>query len=430
MTGLRVLIVGSGAREHALAWRLASEPGAGRILVAPGNPLMQDVAETRPDVRAPDFDAILRLCRDERVDLVVVGPEAPLVDGLADRLASAGVACFGPSAAAARLEGSKAFAREVCRAAGVPMAIGRAFAGTRGAIEYAETLGLPIVVKADGLAAGKGVTICSTFSEAERAIREALEDHRFGAAGATVVVERHLTGSEASVIALCDGATALALPAARDHKRLLDGDRGPNTGGMGAYSPLPDLDDAQLTRLVARTFEPVLAHMAERGTPFRGALFCGLMLTADGPRVLEFNARLGDPETQAILPRLTEPLAPVLLAAAQGSLAGFGPIAATPDATVSLTLAAQGYPAAPRGGDEIRGIDEARATGALVFAAGVARDGDGVLVTAGGRVLSVVGVGQDLEKAAGAAYEAAERIEFAGKLLRRDIGRGLATVAA
>ena len=221
MSGLSVLVVGGGAREHALAWRLATEPGVGRVLVAPGNPLMDDVAQTRPEVRADDFDAVLRLCRDERVELVVVGPEAPLVAGLADRLAAADVACFGPGAAAARLEGSKAFAREVCRAAGVPMAIGRAFAGARGAIEYAETLGLPVVVKADGLAAGKGVTICATFGEAERAIREALEDRRFGAAGATVVVERWLTGREASVIALCDGSTALTLPAARDHKRLL-----------------------------------------------------------------------------------------------------------------------------------------------------------------------------------------------------------------
>ena len=358
------------------------------------------------------------------------GPEAPLVAGLADRLASEGVACFGPSAAAAQLEGSKAFARAVCRAAGVPMARGRAFASASGAIEYAAEIGLPLVVKADGLAGGKGVTICATLGDAERAIREALEDGRFGAAGASVVVERCLTGREASVIAICDDTTALALPVARDHKRLLDGDRGPNTGGMGAYSPLPDFSDARCEEIVARVFEPVLAHMSARGTPFRGALFAGLMLTDDGPRVLEFNVRLGDPETQAILPRLTAPLAPVLLAAATGSLAASGPIATTADTTVALTLAAAGYPAAPRSGDEISGIDDARAAGALVFGAGVARDDQGVLVSAGGRVLTVVGRGNDLAGAADAAYEAAARIDFAGKITRRDIGRAAAELVA
>ncbi len=430
MSGLRVVVVGSGAREHALAWRLATEVGVARVLVAPGNPLMTAVAEARPDVRADDFDGVVALCRAERVDLVVVGQEAPLVAGLGDRLAAEGVACFGPSAAAAQLEGSKAFAREVCRAAGVPMAIGRAFASARGAIEYAAEVGLPLVVKADGLAGGKGVTICATLGEAERAIREALEDGRFGAAGASVVVERFLTGREASVIAICDGTTALALPAARDHKQLLDGDRGPNTGGMGAYSPLPDLPDARLGEIVAQVLEPVLAHMAARGTPFRGALFCGLMLTADGPRVLEFNVRLGDPETQAIVPRLTAPLAPVLLAAATGSLTGMPQIPTMPDTTVALTLAAAGYPASPRTGDEIRGIDDARAAGALVFGAGVAQDDQGLLVTAGGRVLTVVGRGSDLAGAADAAYEAAARIDFAGKVIRRDIGRAAAEVAA
>ncbi|MDL2334718.1 MAG: phosphoribosylamine--glycine ligase [Chloroflexota bacterium] len=430
MSGLRVLVVGSGAREHALAWRLATEDGVARVLVAPGNPLMAPVADVRPDVRTDDFDGIVALHRAERIDLVVVGPEAPLVAGLADRLASEGVACFGPSAAAAQLEGSKAFAREICRAAVVPMAMGRAFASARGAIEYAAEIGLPLVVKADGLAGGKGVTICATLGEAERAIREALEDGRFGAAGASVVVERFLTGREASVIAICDGTTALALPAARDHKQLHEGDRGPNTGGMGAYSPLPDLADTRLQEIVGQVFEPVLAHMASRGTPFRGALFAGLILTADGPRVLEFNVRLGDPETQAILPRLPGPLAPVLLAAATGSLMGLPPISTMADSTVALTLAAAGYPTAPRTGDEIRGIDDARAARALVFGAGVARDDQGVLVTAGGRVLTVVGRGSDLAEAADAAYEAAARIDFAGKIVRRDIGRVAAELAA
>lgn len=430
MSGLRILVVGGGAREHALAWRLATEDGVARVLVAPGNPLMAPVADVRPHVRVDDFEAIVALCRADRVDLVVVGPEAPLVAGLADRLASEGVACFGPSAAAAQLEGSKAFAREICRAAGVPMAMGRAFASVRGAIEYAAEIGLPLVVKADGLAGGKGVTICASLGEAERAIREALEGGRFGAAGASVVVERFLTGREASVIAICDGTTALALPAARDHKQLLDGDRGPNTGGMGAYSPLPDLADARLEEIVGHVFEPVLAHMAARGTPFRGALFCGLMLTVDGPRVLEFNVRLGDPETQAVLPRLSAPLAPTLLAAVTGSLAGLPPIPTTADNSVALTLAAAGYPDSPQTGDQIHGIDDARATGALVFGAGVGQGDEGVLVTAGGRVLTVVGRGSDLATAADAAYETAARIDFAGKVMRRDIGRATAEVAA
>jgi phosphoribosylamine--glycine ligase len=418
---LRVLIVGSGAREHALAWRIASEAGVERLIVAPGNPLMSAVADVRADVRADDFDGLLALCAAERVDLVVVGPEAPLVAGLADRLGAVGVACFGPSAAAARLEGSKSFAREVCRAAGVPMAAGRGFASERGAIEYAAEAGLPLVVKADGLAAGKGVTICATLAEAERAIRVAFES------GQTVVIERFLSGREASVIAICDGTSAVALPAARDHKRLLEGDRGPNTGGMGAYSPLPEVDDARLAEIVATVIEPVLAHMAQRGTPFRGALFAGLMLTDEGPRVLEFNARFGDPETQAILPRIVAPLTPLLMAAATGSLAGFGPLTTTSDATVALTLAAEGYPTTPRNGDEIRGIEEARHSGALVFGAGVGLSQDGALVTAGGRVLTVVGRGNDAAHAADAAYEAAASIEFAGKVVRRDIGRTAVT---
>jgi phosphoribosylamine--glycine ligase len=421
VSGLRVLIVGSGAREHALAWRLSSEVGVERLIVAPGNPLMSTVAEVRADVRADDFDGLLSVCAAERVDLVVVGPEAPLVAGLADRLRAAGVACFGPNAAAAQLEGSKSFAREVCRAAGVAMAAGRAFASERGAIEYAADAGLPLVVKADGLAAGKGVTICATLADAERAIRAAFAD------GQSVVIERFLAGREASLIAICDGTSAVALPAARDHKRLLEGDRGPNTGGMGAYSPLPEIDDARLQEIVTTVIEPVLAHMTQRGSPFRGALFAGLMLTDEGPRVLEFNARLGDPETQAILPRIVTPLTPLLLAAATGSLAGCGPITTTSDATVGLTLAADGYPTTPRNGDEIRGIDEARHSGALVFGAGVARSQDGVLVTAGGRVLTVVGRGSDVAQAADAAHEAAALIEFAGKVVRRDIGRAAVT---
>lgn len=430
---MRVLVVGSGAREHAICWRLAAE-GAERVICAPGNALMVDVAEVHPKAGVTDLDAIVELARRERADLVVVGPETPLVGGLVDRLTAAGIAAFGPTAAAARLEASKSFAREICHAAGVPMAMGAAFDSVAPALEYAERLGAPVVVKADGLAAGKGVAMCADLAEAEHAIREALEAGRFGESGRRVVVEEWLDGLEASVIAICDGRDARILPAARDHKRLLDEDRGPNTGGMGAYSPVPGLDDASLSRLRDELFIPVLRQMELRGTPFRGALFAGLMLTADGPRLLEFNARFGDPETQAILSRLATPIGPLLAAAAAGSLgSGAGStalISAIQDMTVALTLAADGYPDSPRAGDEIAGIESARATGALVFGAGVSAGADGVPETHGGRVLTVVGRGPDLASGADHAYEAADRISFSGKQNRRDIGRSLVGASA
>ncbi len=422
---LRVLVVGSGAREHALCWRLANEGAT--VLATPGNVLMTDVADVRGHLALSDLDTIVALAAAEKVDLVVVGPEAPLVDGLADRLIAAGIPCFGPSAAAARLEASKSFARQVCRSADVNTAQGASFETVDAAIEYAEMLGAPVVVKADGLAAGKGVAICATLTEAEEFIRASLEEGRFGAGGRRVVIEQFLEGVEASVIAICDGRDAVLLPAARDHKRLLEDDQGPNTGGMGAFSPVPELDDASLIQLRHTIFVPVLREMSRRGTPFRGALFAGLMLTADGPRVLEFNARFGDPETQAILPRLATPIEPLLLAAATGSLAGVDGLTAilpvTGEAAVALTLAANGYPDAPRRGDAISGVDAARRSGALVFGAGVAADNGVGLVTAGGRVLTVVGRGRTLEAAAGTAYEAAERIGFSGRQMRRDIGR-------
>ena len=433
MSGMRVLVVGTGAREHALCWRLSLED-AERVIVAPGNPLMADVADVRGDVAASDFDAIVALATAERVDLVVVGPEMPLSEGLADRVAAAGIPCFGPTAIAARIEASKSYAREICRAASAPMAVGASFESVAPAIEYAQMLGLPVVVKADGLAAGKGVAMCASSAEAESSIREALEGGRFGASGQKVVVEQWLDGVEASVIAICDGRDALILPTARDHKRLLVGDQGPNTGGMGAYSPVPELNDDLLRTLHAEIFLPVLREMEGRGTPFRGALFCGLMLTADGPRVLEFNARFGDPETQAILPRLDQPLTPLLMASASGTLSALGlgdPILGpTNDATVALTLAADGYPESPRLGDTIEGIAAARIAGGLVFGAGVRPGPQGEVVTGGGRVLTVVGRGHDLAAAADVAYESADRITFAGKQVRRDIGRSLLGVPA
>ncbi|HUP83173.1 MAG TPA: phosphoribosylamine--glycine ligase [Candidatus Limnocylindria bacterium] len=429
MSGLTVLVIGAGARQHALCWRLAGEAGVGRVMVAPGNPLIGGGVEVRPDVDGDDVDAIVALAVAESVDLVVIGPEGPLVAGIADKLAAAGIACFGPSAAAARLEASKSFARDVCRAAGVPMARGRAFTDTRSAIEYAAELDLPVVVKADGLAAGKGVTICATLGEAERAIRESLETGRFGEAGLTVVVEQFLAGREASVFALCDGTAYALLPAARDHKRAFDQDAGPNTGGMGAYSPVAEIDDAALASIGEAVIAPVLREMAQRGAPFRGVLFAGLMLTVEGPRVLEFNIRFGDPETQAILPRVDAPLAQLMLECATDRLSVTGVLPVKPFATVALVLAAEGYPEATRHGDVIGGIGAAREMGAFVLGAGVARSDEGAVVTAGGRVLSVVGTGEDVASAADLAYAAAQQIEYPGKWSRRDIGRSLEAMA-
>ena len=430
MSGLRVLVVGAGARQHALCWKLAAEPGVEHVIAAPGNPLMSDVADLRADVAGDDLDAIVALALAERVDLVVVGPEDPLVAGLADLLAVAGVACFGPSAAAAHLEGSKAFAREVCDAAGIAMAKGRAFQDAGSATAFAASLGGRVVVKADGLAEGKGVAMCADLPAAQAAIREALVEGRFGDAGRRVVVEEWLEGSEASVFALCDGERYALLPAARDHKRLGEGDTGPNTGGMGAYSPVAGLDEAALAATGESVVAPLLAEMARRGTPFRGALFCGLMLTADGPRVLEFNVRLGDPETQAIVPRTGVPLGELMLECTKGRLSVGGVLPELPEAAVALFMVADGYPGTGRRGDRIAGIATARQAGALVFGAGVAHDADGEMVTARGRVLTVVGRGATVSDAAQAAYAAAEHITFAGKRLRRDIGRPAALVTA
>jgi phosphoribosylamine---glycine ligase len=428
----RILIVGSGGREHALAWRLAGEGGVERVFVAPGNPGMWDVATPLGEPGGADADGLADVAQREGIDLVVIGPEAPLVGGLADALAARGLLVFGPGAAAARLEGSKGFCREVGGAAGVPMAEGRTFDDHYAAAAFARSLGGGVAVKADGLAGGKGVVMCADPAQAERAIRDSMATGIFGEAGRRVVIERALDGREVSVIAICDEGTCLALPVARDHKRLLDGDRGLNTGGMGAVSPPGDLDDASVARIVSQFHRPVLAELAHRGIPFRGALFGGFMLTDDGPKLLEFNVRLGDPETQAQLPRLALPLAPLLEAAARNELrqaaaaAGITgellPVRA--GAAAAVVLAAPGYPGTPTTGALIEGIPAARDAGGLVLCAGVAADADGALVTAGGRVLAVVGEGPDAEAAASIAYRAASHIRFPGVQLRRDIGRG------
>jgi phosphoribosylamine---glycine ligase len=426
----RILVVGGGGREHALAWKLAGEPGVNEVVVAPGSAGIAQEPRVRclPGVDALDGAAVAAAARSVAAELVVVGPEAPLAAGVADALGEAGFAVFGPSAAAARIEASKAFCREVAEAAGVPMARGRSFEGGEAAAAAARAFatdlaadGAGIVVKADGLAAGKGVTVCDTLDEALAAL-EAL-------GGGPAVVEERLVGPEVSCIALCDGSDALALPFARDHKRLRDGDEGPNTGGMGAYSPVPDVPDDDAEAIVAAFHRPVLTEMARRGIPFRGALYAGLMLTPQGPRLLEFNARFGDPETQAIAPRLASALGPVLLAAAQGRLshvrAALGladsRLPVLPGAAVGVVLAAEGYPERPRSGDPISGLERANADDRLVFHAGTDRDAAGTWRTAGGRVLSVVGRGPDLASARAAAEAAADGITWTGVQRRHDI---------
>ena len=414
----RILIVGGGGREHALAWKLAAEPGVNEVVVAPGS----DGIATEPRVRCELVDpldgaAVVALARRFAAELVVIGPEASLAAGVADALTSAGIAVFGPSAAAARIETSKAFCREVAAVAAVPMAKGRAFAQTDPSAALAYAMGLAtdgrVVVKADGLAAGKGVTVCESLDEAAAAI---------SAQPDVIVVEERLEGRETSVIAICDGAEAVALPVSRDHKRLGDRDSGPNTGGMGAYSPLPDLPDDALDDILDRFHRPVLSELARRGTPFRGALYAGLMLTADGPRLLEFNARLGDPEAQVILPRVAVPLGPILAAAARGALDPGRPITTLPGAAVGIVLASAGYPGTPAGPERIAGLADAERAGATVFHAATRSAGDG-WETAGGRVLTVVGRGPDVGTASDVAEGAAAAIGWPGLQRRHDIGR-------
>jgi len=397
---VNVLVIGSGGREHALAWAIARSPSLTELHAAPGNPGIAAVAACHP-VRADDAASLLPLARELGIDLVVVGPEAPLVAGLADELRQRGVAVFGPSAEAARIEGSKAFAKDVMEAAGVP---------TARTLPVARP---PCVVKADGLAAGKGVWVCRTRDELDAGLRAAQ------ALGQPFHVEELLEGDEVSVFALCDGARALALPAAQDYKRIGDGDTGPNTGGMGSYSPVPRLTDAEVEELVERVHRPVLAELAKRGSPFVGALFAGLILTADGPRVLEFNCRFGDPETQSLLPRLEGDLLGALAAATAGQLDGVD-LPASPRAAVTVVLAAGDYPERGDAGTPIEGVEDAEAAGALVFHAGTALH-DGRLVTNGGRILNVTALGDTLAAARTAAYEAAGRITFARMRCRSDI---------
>jgi len=417
---MRVLVVGSGGREHALVWKIAQSPRVSALFAAPGNPGMAALATLVP-LQVGDLDGLVAFARREAIDLVVVGPEAPLVSGLVDRLSEAGVPAFGPSAAAAELEGSKAFAKEIMASAGIPTAEYEPFTDLAPALAWARGRGGQVVVKADGLAAGKGVVVCGSVDEAEQALRAILVDRVHGGAGARVVVEERLSGPEASCIGITDGQAVRMLPAAQDHKRIFDRDLGPNTGGMGAFCPTPKVDDAALDEVRRTVLEPAVREMARRGRPFRGALYAGLMLTPAGPKVLEFNARLGDPETQPILMRVASDLVPLLLASARGAL-GDVPLTIDPRAAVGVVLAGEGYPGQVTTGDQIRGADGPWPGGVQVFHAATRLDEAGRLVTAGGRVLTVCALGDGLADAARRAYGALQRLDFRGMQYRRDIG--------
>ena len=418
---MRVLLVGGGGREHALAMALASSPSVDALFVAPGNPGTASLG-TNLAIAATDLDGLLAEAAAHRIDLVVPGPEAPLVLGLADRCDAAGLACAGPSAAAAELEGSKAFARAVADEAGVPGPRWASFDDAGAALAYLRQTGAPAVVKADGLASGKGVTVARSLDEAEAAVRALVRDGALGAAGQRVVIEDCLEGDEVSLFALCAGTDALLLGAAQDHKRIGDGDTGPNTGGMGAVAPPRGFDRAAQEAAVERFVRPVLRAMARRGTPFRGVLFAGLMLTADGPRLIEYNVRLGDPEAQCLLPLLRSDLGRALAACAAGRLAEAAWTLADA-ASVAIVLAAPGYPGRAVTGETIGGLDDACARpGVRVFQAATARARDGRLVSAGGRVLTVQATGVDLATARDAAYRAVGLLDWDGAQYRRDIG--------
>jgi phosphoribosylamine--glycine ligase len=414
---MRVLVVGSGGREHALAWALSASPLLTTLWVAPGNPGTAVIA-TNVNIAALHTERLVQFARDEQIDLVVVGPEAPLVAGLTDAMAEAGIRCMGPTKAAAQLEGSKAFTKELCDAAGIPTARWERFEDPDAALEFVRRRGAPIVVKADGLAAGKGVVVAVTIEEAEAAVAAIMRDGSLGEAGASVVIEECMTGEEVSLFALCDGTDAIFLGAAQDHKRVGDGDVGPNTGGMGAFSPVPGFDPGPAMDGFVR---PALAEMARRGTPFRGILFAGLMLTPEGAKLVEYNVRFGDPECQALLPRLRSDLLPAFIAACDGELGRFD-LRWRDDAAVAVVMAAEGYPANPRRDTVIDGLEAAAATpGALVFQAGTRVDNSRLLAD-GGRVLTICGIGPDLVAARASAYAAVNHVRWPEGFCRRDIG--------
>ena len=412
---MNILVIGSGGREHALYWKLSESPQTEQIYAIPGNPGMGASAAIALD----DHAAILRFVKEHEIGLVVVGPEVPLMNGLVDELEAAGIRAFGPRANAADIEGSKAIAKDLMKTYGIPTARYEVFTAAEPARAYIRQEGAPIVVKADGLAAGKGVIVAMTEQEALDAVDAIMEDHSFGDAGARVVIEEFMEGEEASLLAFTDGTTIRPMISAQDHKRAYDGDRGPNTGGMGTYAPAPVMTPEMTERAVEEILKPTIAAMAKEGRIYRGCLYLGLMVTADGPKVVEFNARFGDPETQVVLPLLDSDLVAIMCACADGTLADV-PIRWKEGAAVCVVLASGGYPGHYDKGQEIHGLADAEAMGALVFHAGTAMKA-GKLVTNGGRVLGVVGRGADISSAVDAAYAAAAKISFKDAYYRKDI---------
>lgn len=424
---MNILVVGSGGREHALCWAIEASPLCDRLYCAPGNAGIASVAECLP-VAADDIEGIVTLASEKAIDFVVVGPEQPLVSGLVDRLTAAGVKAFGPSAAAAALEGSKSFMKGLCARHGIPTARYATFTDAEAAKAHIRAEGAPIVVKADGLAAGKGVVVASTIEEAEIAIDAALVEGSFGAAGAEIIVEECMTGPELSFFVLADGETVLPLAGAQDHKRAFDDDKGPNTGGMGAFSPSPLLTDALQRQVMAEIIEPTVAAMKAEGAPFKGVLYAGLMLTPDGPKLLEYNVRFGDPECQALMARLKSDILPALIASADGALSTVD-LRWRDEAAIVVVMASKGYPGAYRKGTPIRGLEEAGKTGATVFHAGTAAEADGGIVATGGRVLGVTALGPTLDEARGAAYRAVDAIDWPEGFCRRDIAAAALSAA-